>query len=789
MSAPIEQVRQHFEAAWQSKQRPRLEDYVAVPEPERSERLRALLPVEAVNRRLLGELPTIEEYQQRFPALPLQIIRQLLDTEDGHTTMSLPGRRGEPMATDADTQSRTVRQVQSFSTPEVATEAYPMHVGRYEIQAVLGKGGFGTVYRGWDPQLGRMVAIKVPIANAEHTARDIEVFLDEARRAAQLDHPGIITVHDVGLDRNQGFIVQQLIDGPTLAQRLGRQPIELAEAIRLVAELAEIVHFAHERGWVHRDIKPSNVLLDSQGRPHLGDFGIAARLDALRVAPGNAQGTPYYMAPEVVQLALPKDQQRPDAIRPDHRADIYSLGVILYQLVTGRLPYQAATTRAIFEMILHNDPLPPRLVRNTVPPKLEEVCLKALARNPADRYRTGLDFRDALLAAVTLAPPLALPVASRSKQWLIVGGAVALALIAVVIAVTSRSSAPTQPGGPLVKLKEQPSGPLAKAKSELSGAKLEAFKEFLKEREPVRPIKKAVQPSGGGNKDPAIPPPLLAMQAKARKAATPDEEWNILLDLTNRLIEAGCFETARKEAERMVEISKGEQPNTAMAHGQLGLALYRLGDYEAAVAQQETALKDYRKVYDELVRRGVDAAKRSGMARLVGLTLLRIGNINKEQERYENAEAAYLEAKTLLEKYDDRKSELISVLQSFGGMQSNRGRHQEAMAMLEQGAKLARELKDPAEEADILVNLGNAQSRAGDNKKAIETYAKADALMPPTASYEARSLLLFNWIASLCQEGRFDEAKPLYQRLRRMARPNDARATQMLDKLGKVLGS
>ena len=522
------------------------------------------------------------------------------------------------------------------------------------------------------------------------------------------------------------------------------------------------------------------MLLDASGRPHLGDFGVAVRLESLRSNPGRPQGTPYYMAPEVVQLSLPRSEQPGHSLRPDHRSDVYSLGVILYELLTAQLPYKAVNTEELFDLILHNDPPPPRLVNGALPPALEDVCLKALARNPAERYRTAGDLRAALLAALPPSAAVAPPPANKRKLQAILAGVAAVAVIGIAIALaTSGGKEPTQPRDKL---------PVLDPKN--AEARLTAIKSFLKDREPPPPLRPRARPKNADAVKDAPLTPALALTMgranKAREAGHTKEEWEILHDVSNKLIDGGYFATAKGVGERMVEIAEPGSSNEPFAHLSLGLALYRAGEAEEGLAHYETALKFFRRIYDK-AKNVLKKDQVSGIVRLVGLTLTRIGNANKALERYDNAEAAYLEAKKLLEPFDDRKSELSTLLLNLGSLQSTRGRHGDAEATLQEAVKLARELGKPDDEAEALINLGNAQSRGGDNEGAIKTYAKADRLMPATASYDARSLLLFNWLESLLEADRIADAKPLYQRLRRMVRPNDARALKLLDTLGPAL--
>jgi TOMM system kinase/cyclase fusion protein len=259
--------------------------------------------------------------------------------------------------------------------------------GRYETHRLLGNGGYGAVYLGYDNHLHRAVAIKVP---HNPSAALEQRFLDEARQLAQLRHPGIVTVHDVGVQDEQCYIVSDYLPGSTLREWQQQRRPTWPEAARIAAALANALAHAHALRVVHRDLKPDNVVLVSGRDPVIVDFGIAVS----DVAPGNARrgqiiGTPAYMAPE---------QASGEGHRIDGRTDIYALGVILYEMLTGRQPFKGRNPHDVLLQIIRDAPQPPRQLNPEIPPLLEQICLKAMAKNIADRYTTAADVDEELRA-------------------------------------------------------------------------------------------------------------------------------------------------------------------------------------------------------------------------------------------------------------------------------------------------------------------------------------------------------------------------------------------------------
>jgi tetratricopeptide (TPR) repeat protein/tRNA A-37 threonylcarbamoyl transferase component Bud32 len=277
-------------------------------------------------------------------------------------------------------------------------------VGRFVLLETLGQGAFGTVYKARDPELDRVVALKVPRAGNLAGPQEMDRFLREARSAAQLRHPSIVTVHEVGLADGVPYLVSDFVQGVTLDDLLSARRPSFREAAELVAAVADALHYAHEKGVVHRDVKPSNVMISADGRPSVMDFGLAKREagEVTMTQEGQVLGTPAFMSPE---------QAVGDAHKVDGRSDVYSLGVILYQLLTGELPFRGAP-RMLLHQVLHDEPRSARCLNDAVPRDLETICAKAMAKEPGRRYASA-----ALLAADLRRFLAGEPIAARPVGW------------------------------------------------------------------------------------------------------------------------------------------------------------------------------------------------------------------------------------------------------------------------------------------------------------------------------------------------------------------------------------
>lgn len=311
--------------------------------------------------------------------------------------------------------------------------------GEYEILEELGRGGMGIVYRARQTSLNRFVAVKLLLAGALAGPGFINRLKSEATSAGALSHPNIVPVHHFGLHEGQHFLVMDYVPGLNLARRISNQPWGALRASTLLVKLSEAIHYAHEKGILHRDLKPSNILMDETDDPRITDFGLATRIETGEemmefqtrlTLTGETVGSPNYMPPEQVSAKV-------GAVgRP---SDVYSLGGILYHLLTGRPPFLAKTLHATLHQVLETEPVSPRLINPTVPLDLETICLKCLSKAPSRRYQTAEALAQELTRFINGDPILARPVGNLGKalRWarkrpalaISIGGTVALLIV------------------------------------------------------------------------------------------------------------------------------------------------------------------------------------------------------------------------------------------------------------------------------------------------------------------------------------------------------------------------
>jgi eukaryotic-like serine/threonine-protein kinase len=435
-----------FEAAWKSGQRPQIEEYVSDVGSRNPSHVRQLLielvmidlewrwpeseadtvvsgvPSDAAGdgHVVRSERPRLEDYVARFPdlgrlrELPAELIlceyrvrHQRGDRPDRSEYLQRFGERIIPCV-DRLTLALLADKPSTAEPPTVGTKI--RYFGDYELLGEIGRGGMGVVYKARQLSLDRVVALKMILAGQLAGEAAIKRFHAEARAAAALDHPGIVPVFEIGEHAGQHFFSMGYVDGEALSAKLTAGPLPPRQAADLTREIAKAVAYAHEHGVIHRDLKPANILLDNFDKPRITDFGLAKLIhdDRHLTASGQILGTPSYMSPE-------QAGGRTDELGPP--ADIYSLGAILYCLLTGRPPFQSANPMDILLQVMEKEPLSPDALSPDVPKDLDTICMKCLQKESGRRYQTAPELVDELGRYLRGEPIIARPIGRLERAW------------------------------------------------------------------------------------------------------------------------------------------------------------------------------------------------------------------------------------------------------------------------------------------------------------------------------------------------------------------------------------
>jgi WD40 repeat protein/tRNA A-37 threonylcarbamoyl transferase component Bud32 len=387
-----------------------------------SQRVDAIIAayIEAVEA---GQVPDRQELVARHPDLAVELAAFFAD----HDKVQ---QMAEPLRADAE-EPQTLPPSETVGAPGIVLRCF----GDYELLDEIARGGMGVVYKARQVSLNRVVALKMILAGQLASEADVQRFRTEAENAANLDHPNIVPIYEVGEHDGQHYFSMKLIEGSSLAQAVSSRQWTVGSkeagcrAAGLIAVVAQAVHYAHQRGILHRDLKPGNILLDAQDQPHITDFGLAKRIEGGvgLTQTGAIVGTPSYMPPEQARA----EKGLTTAI------DVYSLGAILYELLTRHPPFQAVTPLDTVLQVLEQEPVPPRRVQPEIPTDLETICLKCLQKEPGKRYASAGELADDIRRFLAGEPIRARPVGrvKRAAKWVRRNLLVAALLAAVVLSV------------------------------------------------------------------------------------------------------------------------------------------------------------------------------------------------------------------------------------------------------------------------------------------------------------------------------------------------------------------
>ena|GEM_PF-281221 len=398
----LNDVCERFETAWRGGNSPRIEDELReCPESEREPLLVELLALELELLESAGQPASLSTYQTRFPDnLPLveQAFELARSSRAGAGAIpaatskelppTIPPREGQ--RPESHVCPETIFDPSSTSSATAPRGPILGEFGDYELLEELARGGMGVVYKARQKSLKRLVALKMILSGELASPAEMERFRLEAELAANLDHPHIVPIYEVGEHEGRHYFTMKLVEGGSLSRKIDRYQNDPQAAARLLASIARAVEHAHSQGFLHCDLKPANILLDSNGQPHITDFGLAKRVmdeDSQLTVSGAIMGTPSYMAPE--QASGQRRELTP-------AADVYGLGAILYELLTDIPPFRASTIMETVVLVLEREPPPPSQLREGISPSLEKICLRCLEKAPRDRFASAGELADCL---------------------------------------------------------------------------------------------------------------------------------------------------------------------------------------------------------------------------------------------------------------------------------------------------------------------------------------------------------------------------------------------------------
>ncbi len=680
-----------------------------------------------------------QRWLDRHPELA-DDLREFFADEDRFGSLMAPLR-------EAVLSSKSLTVGHGSATPRDGTRLNgpltPASLGEYEILEEIARGGMGVVFKARQRRLQRQVALKMILAGDLATPDAVQRFRFEAETVAGLDHPHIVPIYDIGEDQNRHYFAMKLIDGSSLTRHIQRLRDDPEAAARLLATVARAVDYAHRRGLLHRDLKPANILLDEHGRPHVTDFGLAKWVNRASPNPtetGIAVGTPSYMAPE--QAAGPHKDLTV-------AADVYSLGAILYELLTGRPPFKEATPLLTLRAALDTEPPPPRALNPRVPADLEIIALKCLEKDPARRYASAAALADDLERYLNVEPILARPVRTPERFWRWcrrkpIVAALAAALLLSLLA-----------GGGLATWQWQ----VAEAHAETAEANYHRADEqrtrverLVMEKEEARKKEEVARQNEGA--------------AHKKEETSYRQARAVINDMVRRLSEGGLrdvpgLEPLRKEllesALRYYEKFLKQRGDDPQLREELALTYFRVGAITNRIGPQEKALAAYQQsqqLFQQLLDAQPDNAKLQAQLADAyingGQVKQSLNQARAALKDYDRACALLMPLRNHPERGAWAKKSLAIAHTNKGGIQRTLGDLDDSTTTFETTHQLLRELlaKDPkavhlrADLAVCHINLGVLHAARGDSHKALECYELARSIQLELVKAQPKNLRL-----------------------------------------------